>query len=148
MQALEAGAVDVVTKPRVDTAQFLQDSAMHICDIAKAAAHAKLKGTNKAPPPHVAVEPKLTADAVLPALAASRKAVLLINTPRTEPVHRHWRHDRRHRGAARGARGAARENAPAIVIVQHMPEKFTNAFARRWMAPAGLPSRRPRTVTW
>ena len=38
MQALEAGAVDVILKPRVDTAQFLQEARMRICDAVKAAA--------------------------------------------------------------------------------------------------------------
>src|ERR1700742_1923090 len=33
MQALEAGAVDVILKPRVDTAQFLQESSLRICDV-------------------------------------------------------------------------------------------------------------------
>ena len=32
MEALAAGAVDVITKPRVDTKQFLTDSRMLICD--------------------------------------------------------------------------------------------------------------------
>ena len=86
MQAMEAGAVDVVTKPRVDTAQFLQDSAMRICDAAKAAAHAKLKGPPKAPPPRINVEAKLTAEAVIPQLSAARRAALLVNMPVTDPV--------------------------------------------------------------
>jgi len=130
MQALEAGAVDVVTKPRVDTAQFLQDSAMRICDAAKAAAHAKMRGTYKAPPPKIIVEPKLTADAVLPPLSAARRASLLTSMPQTEPLVAI--------GASTGGTEALREllealpaDAPPIVIVQHMPEKFTNAFANR-----------------
>jgi len=86
LEALEAGAVDVVAKPRIDTAQFLQESAMRICDAAKAAAHARLKGVRKAPPPRLAVEAKLTADVVIPPLSAARRAALLANTPRTEPI--------------------------------------------------------------
>jgi two-component system chemotaxis response regulator CheB len=130
MQALEAGAVDVVTKPRVDTAQFLQDSAMRICDAAKAAAHARLKGLRKAPPPKMVVEAKLNADAVIPPLSASRRAALLNTMPTTEPVIAI--------GASTGGTEALREvlealpaTAPAIVIVQHMPERFTYAFANR-----------------
>jgi two-component system chemotaxis response regulator CheB len=130
MQALEAGAVDVVTKPRVDTAQFLQDSAMRICDAAKAAAHANLKGLRKAPPPRMVVEAKLTADAVIPEFSAMRKANLAAKMPLTEPIIAI--------GASTGGTEALREvlealpaDAPAIVIVQHMPENFTNAFARR-----------------
>jgi two-component system chemotaxis response regulator CheB len=130
MQALEAGAVDVVTKPRVDTAQFLQDSAMRICVAAKAAAHARLKGLRKAPPPKMVVEAKLNADAVIPPLSASRRAALLNTMPTTEPVIAI--------GASTGGTEALREvlealpaTAPAIVIVQHMPERFTYAFANR-----------------
>ena len=130
MQALEAGAVDVVTKPRVDTAHFLQESAMRICDAAKAAAHAKVKGLHKAAPPRMNVEAKLTADVVIPQLSAARRASLLASMPRTEPVIAI--------GASTGGTEALREllealpaTAPGIVIVQHMPERFTAAFARR-----------------
>jgi two-component system chemotaxis response regulator CheB len=130
MQALEAGAVDVVTKPRVDTAQFLLESSMRICDAAKAAAHAKLRGLKKAPPPQLRVEAKLTADAVIPALSPARLAALKHSLPATDPIIAI--------GASTGGTEALREvlealpaDTPGIVIVQHMPEKFTNAFARR-----------------
>jgi len=130
LQALEAGAVDIVAKPRVDTAQFLQESAMRICDAAKAAAHARVRGVRKTPPPRMTVEAKLTADAVIPQLSASRRAALVANMPVTEPLVAI--------GASTGGTEALRQvleslpaTAPAIVIVQHMPEKFTNAFARR-----------------
>lgn len=135
MQALEAGAVDVVAKPRIDTAQFLQESRMRICDAAKAAAHAKMGGTNKASPvmraqPDLKVEAKLTADAILPPLSESRRASLIARLPVTEPIIAI--------GASTGGTEALREvlealpaESPAILIVQHMPEKFTSAFARR-----------------
>lgn len=129
MQALEAGAVDVVTKPRVDTAQWLQDSSMRICDAAKAAAHAKFKGVRKQAP-ELRVEAKLTADAVVAPLSASRAASLKLSMPVTEPIICI--------GASTGGTEALREvleglpaDGPGVLIVQHMPEKFTNAFARR-----------------
>jgi two-component system chemotaxis response regulator CheB len=129
MQLLEAGAVDVVAKPRVDTSQFLIESSMRICDAARAAAHAKLKGISK-PAPQLRVEAKLTADAVLPPLSAARAASLRASMPVTEPIIAI--------GASTGGTEALREllealppPTPGIVIVQHMPEKFTNAFARR-----------------
>jgi two-component system chemotaxis response regulator CheB len=129
MQALEAGAVDVVTKPRVDTAQWLQDSRMRICDAAKAAAHAKFRGVIK-PAPRLVVEAKLTADAVIPLKSAARTATSMANMPVTEPIICI--------GASTGGTEALREvlealpaNSPAIIIVQHMPEKFTQAFAKR-----------------
>ena len=129
MEALEAGAVDVVTKPRIDTAQFLHDSSMRICDAAKAAAHAKLRG-RRPPAPALTVEKKLTADAVIPARSASRAAASAANMPQTEPIICI--------GASTGGTEALREvlqalpaDGPAILIVQHMPERFTGAFARR-----------------
>ena len=136
MQALEAGAVDVVAKPRVDTAQFLQESRMRICDAAKAAAHAKMRGIAKASPalrapsPDIKVEAKLTADAILPPLSDARRESLIARLPVTEPIVAI--------GASTGGTEALREvlealpaNSPPILIVQHMPEKFTTAFARR-----------------
>lgn len=130
MQALEAGAVDVVAKPRVDTTQFLQESRMRICDAAKAAAHAKFRGVAKAPPPPITVEAKLTADAILPAFSEARAASVRSKQPDTDPIICI--------GASTGGTEALRDvleklpaNSPPIVIVQHMPEKFTNAFARR-----------------
>lgn len=131
LQALEAGAVDVVTKPRVDTAQWLQDSSMRICDVAKAAAHAKLKGgAVRRQAPELKVEAKLTADAVVAPLSASRAAALKLNMPVTEPIVCI--------GASTGGTEALRTvlealpaESPGTLIVQHMPEKFTNAFSRR-----------------
>jgi two-component system chemotaxis response regulator CheB len=136
MQALEAGAVDVVAKPRVDTAQFLQESRMRICDAAKAAAHAKMRGLAKASPalrapsPDVKVEAKLTADAILPPISDARRESLIARLPVTEPLVAI--------GASTGGTEALREvlealpaDSPPILIVQHMPEKFTTAFARR-----------------
>ncbi len=130
MQALEAGAVDVVAKPRVDTTQFLQESRMRICDAAKAAAHVRFRGVKKAAPPPLTVEAKLTADVIIPPHSAARAASVRAKQPQTEPIVCI--------GASTGGTEALRDvleklpgSSPAIVIVQHMPEKFTNAFARR-----------------
>lgn len=129
MQALEAGAVDVVAKPRVDTAQFLHESRMRICDAAKAAAHARMRG-QKQRQPTLTVESKLTADAVLPPVSESRRKSMIERMPVTEPIVAI--------GASTGGTEALREvlealpaACPPILIVQHMPEKFTGAFARR-----------------
>ena len=43
MQALEAGAVDVILKPRMDVPQFLQEASIRICDSVKAAARARMR---------------------------------------------------------------------------------------------------------
>lgn len=126
LQALEAGAVDIILKPRIGAADHLADSAMRICEVVKSAAQARVgrvKSTPKAPSAHNPLT-KLTADAVLPppsgkAMARTTEMVVCV-------------------GASTGGTEALREmleklpsNAPGIVIVQHMPEKFTAAFARR-----------------
>jgi two-component system chemotaxis response regulator CheB len=129
IEALEAGAVEVVTKPRVDTAQWLQESSMRICDAAKAAAQARLGGRQRPVAP-LTVEKKLTADAVIPQRTAARAAAAAATLPVTDPIICI--------GASTGGTEALREvlehlpaDSPGIVIVQHMPERFTSAFARR-----------------
>src|SRR5262249_31592132 len=43
MLALEAGAVDIILKPRIDAAHYLQEARIRICDAVKGAARARLK---------------------------------------------------------------------------------------------------------
>ncbi|HET8995271.1 MAG TPA: chemotaxis response regulator protein-glutamate methylesterase [Acetobacteraceae bacterium] len=125
MQALEAGAVDMILKPRIGTAQFLKESKVRICDAVKAAAHARL---HRLPATHAArASPtgKLSADVMLPppgpnhAMARTTERVICIgaSTGGTESL--------------RVVLEALPAASPGIVIVQHMPEKFTEAFARR-----------------
>lgn len=123
MQALEAGAVEVIAKPKVATADALAEARMRICDIARAAAHARI-GPRRRPPPPVTVEDKLTADVILPPALRARRA------PATEPIVAI--------GASTGGTEALARllaalppHCPGIAIVQHMPEGFTAAFARR-----------------
>jgi two-component system chemotaxis response regulator CheB len=131
IKALEAGAVDVVPKPRVDTAQALHDSRARICSAARSAAEARLKGRAVKPPaPQLHVEAKLTADAVIPPRSAARAASALNTMPETQPIVCI--------GASTGGTEALRDvlvelpaDAPATIIVQHMPERFTAAFAKR-----------------
>lgn len=122
--ALEAGAVDVITKPRVDTAHALHEATLRICDVARAAAHARPARARAAARP-VKVEAKLSADVMLPPAmrAAARRGA-------SGPLVCI--------GASTGGTEALREvlmalpaQCPATVIVQHMPEKFTAAFAGR-----------------
>ena len=119
LKALEYGAVEIITKPRLGTRQFLEESRTVICEAVKAAARARL-GTICSE--HI-IEPKLTADAILPqathAMAETTEKVIAV-------------------GASTGGTEALRSlleplpaDAPGIVIVQHMPELFTRAFADR-----------------
>jgi two-component system chemotaxis response regulator CheB len=119
LKALEYGAVDVITKPRLGSKQFLEDSRIILCQAVKAAAAAQLRVLR---PSHV-VQPKLTADAILSpathAMAETTEKVVVIgaSTGGTE--------------ALKTLLEALPPNAPGIVIVQHMPELFTRAFANR-----------------
>jgi two-component system chemotaxis response regulator CheB len=131
MQAMEAGAVDVILKPRVDAARFLKESQVRICDVVKAAALARLKRL----PKFGRGEKKLTADVMLAAPAAGHAiagqgAARQAMARTTETIVCI--------GASTGGTESLRiileelpANAPPILIVQHMPELFTAAFARR-----------------
>lgn len=124
MQALEAGAVDIILKPRIGAADHLAESGERIREAVKGAAVARLGATRRAMAAASAPTTKLTADAVLPpptgrAMAKTTEMVACI-------------------GASTGGTEALRvllerlpANAPGMVIVQHMPEKFTAAFAKR-----------------
>ncbi|HEY1578798.1 MAG TPA: chemotaxis response regulator protein-glutamate methylesterase [Terracidiphilus sp.] len=118
-KALEYGAVDIVTKPRLGTKQFLEDAAVMLCQTVKAAASAKVRILR----PSRIVEPKLTADAILSpathAMAETTEKVVVIgaSTGGTE--------------ALRTLLEALPADTPGIVVVQHMPELFTRAFANR-----------------
>jgi two-component system chemotaxis response regulator CheB len=129
MQALEAGAVDIILKPKIDAAHFLHEARIRICDAVKGAARARIKRLPGALRPredrvaHPAK--KLSADVMLAAPSASQamarttEAIVCIgaSTGGTECL--------------RVLLEALPADSPPILIVQHMPEKFTAAFARR-----------------
>ena len=123
--ALEKGAVEIITKPKLGTKQFFEESAIHICDIVKSAARARVRRVaRRAVAAPRAAQPKLTADAVL---AKGTSRAMIETTERIVAV-----------GASTGGTEALRvflealpADAPGTVIVQHMPEKFTAQFAAR-----------------
>ncbi|HIJ78095.1 MAG: chemotaxis response regulator protein-glutamate methylesterase [Desulfobulbaceae bacterium] len=122
LKALEYGAVDIIQKPKLGTKKFLEESRIRICDAVKAAARVVVKRTAAAPVRRV--EKKLTADAVL---APPSAKAMVQTTERVVAV-----------GASTGGTEALRvflEQLPrdcsGVVIVQHMPEGFTRAFAAR-----------------
>jgi len=125
LQAMEAGAVDVILKPKVGVADHLVEHNLQIRDTVKAAAKARIRGrTPVRAAATLAPQEKLTADAMLPpptGRAMSRTTEMVVCM-----------------GASTGGTEALREvlqalpaNSPGIVIVQHMPESFTKAFAKR-----------------
>ncbi len=119
-KALEYGAVDIISKPRIGARQFLEESKVRICDAIKAAVAAKVRPSAISRP----VEPKLSADVMLQRpnprstfKMTDRVVVVGASTGGTEALGSFLR--------------AMPADAPGIVIVQHMPERFTGAFAAR-----------------
>ncbi len=112
VQALEVGAVDFVGKPAQDLAQGLSEKQAEIIAKVKAAANARVRRTDRS-------------------TAASRKPLKTgIGFSSTEKVVAI--------GASTGGVEAIRDvviplpaDSPAILVTQHMPEKFTTSFAER-----------------
>lgn len=122
LRALELGAVDYVTKPKIDIIKGIEESGREIIEKIRVAANAKVKNLIRRPPARLEVEKKYTADAVLPSinnrLTTTEKVVII--------------------GASTGGTEAIKDvlvqmpaDAPGILITQHMPAAFTSAFARR-----------------
>ncbi|BFO56819.1 protein-glutamate methylesterase/protein-glutamine glutaminase [Acidovorax sacchari] len=127
MEALAAGAVAIVTKPRLGLKSFLTETADELVATVRAAARANVRrlarraGDPAAPP---APTGKNTADAILPpgagrAMAQTTERVVAIGTSTGGTQ------------ALEEVLTALPRVCPGIVIVQHMPEKFTAAFASR-----------------
>lgn len=123
LKALEYGAVDIITKPQMNTKLFIEESQIRICDAIKAACQAKI--TRRKSVETIEVQPKFSADVMLAPTTASHS---MIKT--TEIVIAV--------GASTGGTEALTTflqalpvDCPGIVIVQHMPEKFTKSFANR-----------------
>ncbi|MBV8659548.1 MAG: response regulator, partial [Burkholderiales bacterium] len=146
LDALSAGALGIITKPSIGVRDFLQDSSGDlVCAIRAAyAASSRMRllkptslttpavapATDCRPPSPVSFvtekmqSPKLTADAILdapvgvPVVGMTERVVAL--------------------GVSTGGVQALEQllpklspQCPALVIVQHMPEKFTSTFAAR-----------------
>jgi two-component system chemotaxis response regulator CheB len=122
-RALEYGAVEIITKPKLGTKQFLEESRIRIIDAVRAAAQAKVRQVSAGSP--LKVSPKLDADVILAkahpgnfSLRTTEKVVLVgASTGGTEALLTFL--------------AALPLDCPAIAVVQHMPEHFTAAFAKR-----------------
>lgn len=115
MQALEAGAVDFVTKPTVDIQHGLEELAHQIKEKVKIAAQATVR---KRTPPADCSE-QIKSLAAQSAMIKTTDTIIAI-------------------GSSTGGTEALREllevlppNMPPILMTQHMPEHFTKTFADR-----------------
>ncbi len=110
LRALELGAVDFVTKPKLDIVRGMSEYVEEIADKIRAAARAKLKRGVRSP---ARALPPIGAR-----LASTEKLIVV--------------------GASTGGTEAIKDllvslppDCPAILIAQHMPEGFTTSFAKR-----------------
>jgi two-component system, chemotaxis family, protein-glutamate methylesterase/glutaminase len=122
LEAMAAGAVTVISKPKIGARDFLHDSALLLIESVKSAATANVKNFDlKASVKKI--KPKQAAIATSPPPKKSSSEI-------TEKIIAI--------GASAGGTQAIEtvlvslpDDLPGIVIVQHMPEKFTEAFAKR-----------------
>ncbi len=113
MRALELGAVDFVTKPKISIQTGMREYTELITDKIRAAARARVKARTV----HQSA-PATALQALRSPLISSEKLIII--------------------GASTGGTEAIREflmqmpsDCPGILIAQHMPEGFTSSFARR-----------------
>jgi two-component system chemotaxis response regulator CheB len=115
LRALELGAVDFVTKPKLSIQSGMRDYAELIADKIRAAAKAQVKPRQIAQH-HAGGEPGLPL--IRNPLTSSEKLIII--------------------GASTGGTEAIKDfliqmpsDCPGILITQHMPEGFTRSFAKR-----------------
>jgi two-component system chemotaxis response regulator CheB len=125
MAAMAAGAVAIITKPKLGLKQFLQESADELIGAVRSAAQANVRRLHPGAAAPLAPVVKHTADVILSSASESRP--MLQTTERVVAI-----------GTSTGGTQALEEVltalprvTPGIIIVQHMPEKFTAAFAAR-----------------
>jgi two-component system, chemotaxis family, protein-glutamate methylesterase/glutaminase len=116
LRALELGAVDFVSKPKLGIADGLKAYAEEITEKIRAAAGARVRRAN------LEVVPSRSADAVLPATggpvgSTERLVFIGASTGGTEAI--------------KAVLSRMPPDAPGILVTQHMPESFTRSFAQR-----------------
>ena len=123
MEAMASGAVDIITKPKAALKSFLEESTNVLLNAVRGAAKASVGKLRTAPKAIMPVVPRLNADAVIPANARAMDQttdiVIAIGTST---------------GGTNALESVLMQlplMAPGIVIVQHMPDQFTAAFAQR-----------------
>ena len=129
LQALSEGAVSFVTKPKLGLRDFLGDPSNGLVAAVRAAAASNARAMRPRTAP-AAAAPTATSMAAVPMAALAPKAALgamAVTTDRLIAI-----------GASTGGVQAIEavltalpRTTPGIVIVQHMPERFTGAMAAR-----------------
>jgi two-component system chemotaxis response regulator CheB len=127
LRALEIGAVDFVSKPKLDVSRGLEDYALEIVEKVRAAARARVRPFD----PRTEAVPEQASKRILSAGAAARP---FRTTHRILAI-----------GASTGGTEAIKEvllrlpaDAPGTVITQHIPAAFSGAFAQRMNNSAAM----------
>jgi two-component system chemotaxis response regulator CheB len=115
MQALSAGAVSIVAKPRIGVRDFLLDASADLVEAVKDASRANVRNLR----PAAAAELVEHATPSVAALGKTTERVVALGTSTGGTQ------------ALEFVLSALPRSSPGIVVVQHMPEKFTAAFAQR-----------------
>jgi two-component system chemotaxis response regulator CheB len=118
LQAMDLGAVEIITKPKAGVKDFLHESAVVLIDAVYSAAQSRLR--RSVPPAPVPVH---NADVILPLRLSGINASagpLIVMGASTGGVE-----------ALTCILRAMPANTPPILIAQHMPEHYTQAFAER-----------------
>jgi two-component system chemotaxis response regulator CheB len=118
LQAMSEGAVEIVRKPKVGVSEFLHESAVTLIDVVYAAAQARVASLRRAAPS--------VPSSQLRAASAARVGVVAIGASTGGPE------------AIRMLLDVLPSDTPPVLIVQHMPEYFTRAFANRLNATSAL----------
>jgi two-component system chemotaxis response regulator CheB len=128
IRALEIGAVDVITKPKIGIRGFFEESAVLLEDAVRAAATARVNQFRALPDPSsvsVSTDIDIPPVSTPPGIPQKAKIVAI--------------------GASTGGTEALLyvleqmpQDCPGIVAVQHMPEGFTAAFAKRLNGICGI----------
>jgi two-component system, chemotaxis family, protein-glutamate methylesterase/glutaminase len=127
LRALDEGAVAIVTKARLAVREFLTESAALVVDTVRGAAAARVSRLRRGARP-LAPELPQPAPGHPP---ADRLVAVGASTGGTEAI--------------REVLEAMPSNAPAMLIVQHMPEPFTAAFAASLNAACRIEVKEART---
>jgi two-component system chemotaxis response regulator CheB len=117
LDALAAGAVAVVAKPRLGLKQFLEDSRRELTQALKLAARSRPRLGLQRPPAAAAPAAARAAPQPLHALSVNKPVVLGSSTGGTQAIEQ--------------VLLSLPADSPGIAIVQHMPEKFTALYAQR-----------------
>jgi two-component system chemotaxis response regulator CheB len=119
LQALSAGACNIITKPKLGLKKFLEDASADLIAAVQAAAHANVSALTRSAAATPSCTPAVLRTAAAGALARTTERVVAIGTSTGGTQ------------ALEAILSRLPRVSPGMVIVQHMPERFTAAFAQR-----------------